>query len=473
MHPQDPIALDPPKTNGRGAPQDASAVMEQIRSGEISTVIMGGCDLAGIFRAKRIPASRFAGSAEPMIEFSEYMWAMDIDDFPQPPPGHIEGWPDWSTGFGDIEAVADLDTLRRVPWLEGTALVLCDYRCGDGSPYEMSPRDVLRRVLERYERIGLAPRLAPEMEFIVLRETEESMIEKDFRNLKPLFPRAMAYGGTQGTIDQHLIGRVVEGLAHLRVPVEAWNPEGALGQYELNLPHAAALEAADIGFLFKQGVKEICALEGLTATFMSKLTSADFGSSLHVHQSVWRDDEPAFYDPDGEHGMSTLLRNYVAGQLETLIPFAPIWMPMTASFKRQADYTAAGTTETWGGDNKTLSLRVLSHEPNSCRLEHRVSGADANIYLVLAAMLAGGIYGIENELEPPAPTSGDAYGNKDLRMMPKALEDSLEAFEQSPVANEYLGEEFVRRYAATRRWEVELARKEITDWELKRYLVRA
>jgi len=283
----------------------------------------------------------------------------------------------------------------------------------------------------------------------------------------------MAYGSLRASLDQKLIGGVVEALRTMRVPVEAWNPEGALGQYELNLPHAGALEAADVAFLFKQGVKEICALEGMTATFMPKLNATDFGSSLHVHQSLWRDGEPAFHDADCADGMSATLRQYVAGQLQTLIPFAPIWLPTPPAFKRGGNYTAAGTTETWGGDNKTLSLRALSVEPHACRLEHRVAGSDASIYLVLAAMLAGGLYGIENELEPPPPTVGDAYANADLKKLPPTLEASLEGFEQSPVANEYLGEEFVRRYAATRRWEVEKAREEITDWELKRYLVRA
>ena len=472
MTSQDPIAADRTRSNGSSSPDDAAAVMDQIRSGEIATVVVGGCDFSGLYRAKRVPAERFAAKSVPGVEFSEYMWAMDIDDYPQPTPDGFEGWPDWKTGFGDIEARADLETLRRVPWLERTAMVLCDYYYLDGREYEASPRQVLRRVLDRYAELGLQPRMAPELEFIVFRETEESAIEKGFRNLTPLFQRAMAYGGTRATIDDHLIGPIVDGLRRIRVPIEAWNPEGAQGQYELNIPHSPALEAADLGFLFKHGVKEMCALEGMTATFMAKLSAEDFGSSLHVHQSVWREDESAFFDADGEDHMSDLLRHFVAGQLRTLIPFAPIWMPTPPSYKRNGDYTAAGTTEAWGGDNKTLSLRVLAHDPGSCRIEHRVAGADANIYLTLAGMLAGGLYGIEQELELPPPYVGDAYADKSLPMMPATLDEALPAFEQSEVANEYLGEEFVRRYAATRRWEIEQARTQITDWELKRYLVR-
>ncbi|MFN8215307.1 MAG: glutamine synthetase family protein [Solirubrobacterales bacterium] len=472
MTSQDPVALDRSRSNGGSSPDDAAAVMEQIRSGEITTVIVGGCDFSGLYRAKRMPADRFAAKRVPGLEFSEYMWAMDVDDYPQPTPEGFEGWPDWKTGFGDVEARADLETLRRVPWLERTAMVLCDYYYLDGSQYATAPRQVLRRILKRYEDQGLEPRMAPELEFIVFKETEESAIAKGFRNLEPLFQHPMAYGGLRGTIDEHLIGDLVEGLRRIRVPVEAWNPEGAAGQYELNIPHATALEAADVGFLFKQGIKEMCGVRGLIATFMSKLTAADFGSSLHVHQSVWRDGESTFFDGSREDGMSDLLRHYVAGQLRTLIPFAPIWMPTPPAFKRGGAYTAAGTTESWGGDNKTLSLRVLAHEAGTCRLEHRVAGADANIYLTLAAMLAGGLWGIEKEVELPPAYEGDAYADPSLPTMPRTLEDAIPAFEQSEVANEYLGEDFVRRYAATRRWEVEELRKDVSDLELKRYLIR-
>lgn len=473
MQPQDSIALDRSQSNGSGAPQDAAAVLEQIRSGEVKTVIIGGADHSGLFRAKRVPASRFAASDHPGIEFSEYMWVMDIEDYPQPSPKDFEGWwPDWATGFGDIEAVADLSTLRRVPWLPDTALVLCDYRYGDGRVYDLSPRDVLRGVVERYEKLGLEPRLAPELEFIVYDETEESAMAKGFRDLRPLSPRACPYGGLQATTDESVIAPIVAGLTAFGIPVETWNPEGSPGQYELNIPHHAPIEAADLGFLFKQGVKELCALDGKTATFMAKLSSEEYGSSLHVHQSVWRDGESAFHDGGAEYGMSPMFRHFVAGQLRTLATFMPIWMPTPNSYKRGGDYTAAGTTESWGLDNKSLTLRVLATDGKSCRLEHRVPGADANVYLVLAAMLAGGLYGIENELELPPPTLGDAYADPSVKRLPTTLHDSIEGFASSDVANEYLGEEFVRRFAATRRWEVEQSLREISEWELKRYFVR-
>ncbi len=468
MQPADPVAPDRPNTAA-----DAAEVMNAIRSGEITTVIVGGCDLSGVFRAKRISAERFLGSDEPSVQFSEYTFVIDIADHVQPRPEGYEGWwPGFHTGMADIDAVCDLTTLRRVPWLERTALVLCDYRRLDGSVYEFAPRSLLRRVLARYEELGLAVRLAPEIEFTAFRETERSATEKGFRDLEPLFAKVSAFGEMQATLDQGLIGKVVDGLDGMRVPIEAWNPEGAPGQYELNLAHAPALEAADRGFLFKQGTKEICALEGVTASFMSKISEPIPGNSMHVHQSLWRDGEPAFHDPNAEDGMSNLMRHFVAGQLRTLIPFAVVWAPSPTAFKRPAPYMGMGTSENWGGDNRMTSIRVLADEKR-CRVEHRLPGADANIYLVIAAMLAGGLYGIENELELPPRTEGDAFLQTDLKPMPTKFDLALGLFEESEVANEYLGEEFVRRYAASRHWEEQQIEKVITDWELERFFIRS
>jgi glutamine synthetase len=326
--------------------------------------------------------------------------------------------------------------------------------------------------VERYEQLGLQPRLAAEYEFIVFRETEESAMAKGFRGLQPLSPRAMPYGALQGAKDASLIGPIADALRALRVPVDTWNPEGAAGQYELNLAHADALESADQAFLFKHAVKELCALNGCTATFMPKLAAGEWGSSLHVHQSVWSGETPVFYAADADEHLSPLMRHFIAGQLLTLVDFTPIWLPTPPSYKRLGPYTAAGTTATWGGDNKTLALRALAHRPAYARVEHRVAGADANVYLAFAALLAGGLYGIEHELALPPPTTGDAYASAGLSQLPRTLEAAIPAFEQSAVAAEYLGSSFVRRYGATRRWEVERSQAEVTDWELRRYFVR-
>lgn len=459
--------------SGAAGSMQAEQVMDEIRSGVIETVIVGGCDTNGLFRSKRMSSERFAREADPLMNMSEYMFGMDISGGIPPRPENYDGlWPSMDTGLADLEAVPDMSSLRRVPWLERTAMVLCDYRHpGGGADYEFSPRSMLRQVLRRCEELGFEPQIAPELEFVVFRETEQSIAAKGYRNLEPLDQGGGAFGSIRATRDSHIISKVVAGLKQARVPIDIWNSENSPGQYELNIEHGSALEVADQGFVLKVGVKEICALEGVTATFMSKLTSSWPGNSMHINQSLWRDGEPAFYDADADDGMSQLMRNYIAGQLRTIIPFTPIFSPSPAAFKRVAPHAGPSTSVSWGRDNKMCALRALSYRGSACRIEHRQAGADANIYLVLAAMLAGGLYGIENELEPPDPTTGDAYSNTELESIPRTFEDVLSALEDSAVANEYLGEEFVQRYAATRRWEAELARKEVTDWEFERYLL--
>ncbi|HVO54022.1 MAG TPA: glutamine synthetase family protein [Solirubrobacterales bacterium] len=463
-------------SNGRGQPAEGpEAVLGALKAGEIDTVIVGGSDLDGIFRAKRIPAERFLASEQPKVEFSEYIIVMDIEEVALPEPkGYPHRWPDWGTGFGDIVLRVDMETLRRVPWLERTALALGNYYYESGEQIEVAPRNVLCRVIDRIEAIGLKPRFATEFEFHVFRETEPTAMTKGIDGIEALASRPMAYGAIQSSLDDRVIGPIVKHLKGLRVPVEAWAPEGGRGQYELNLYHAAALEAADQGFLFKHSVKELCAMQDMTATFMPKIFGDGFGSSLHVHQSLWREDgSSAFFDANCEDRMSPTMRQFVAGQLQTLSELTVMMLPTPTAYKRLVPYSAVGTTESWGWDNKSLSLRALTHGASGCRVEHRVPGADASPYIVLAAMLAGGLHGIENELELSPPTIGDAYSDPGLKQLPGSLHEAVSLFEGSSVARTYLGEEFVDFYAAKRRWEADQMAKAVTDWEFRRYFSRA
>lgn len=454
---------------------NSAEVLSSIGAGRVGSIIVGGADTNGVFRAKRVPASHLDDKGSAKVEFSSYMWVMDLDDNPQPEPdGYRHWWPSWEDGFGDVVAVGDPGTLRLVPWLEGTAVMLADHRTPDGDEVAVAPRSVLRRIVARAEDLGLYLRMAPEYEFFIMRETEATAAAKHFRDLAPLSERPQAYGAMQGTIDSHIVGPLVSHLEGLRVPVAAWAPEGGPGQYELNLGPSDPLEAADQGFLFKHAVKEICALDGLLASFMPKLDPNGYGSSLHVHQSLWGPDgEPTGHCPGEVGEMSAQFRSYVAGMLATIRDFALIFLPSPNAYKRLVPESAAGTTATWGFDNKTLSLRVVCREAGSARVEHRVPGADANVYLTLAAMIAGGIHGVENELELPPATSGNAYATADLEPLPAGLEEAIEAFQGSSVARALLGDEFVDYYAATRRWEFDQMMGHVTDWEFQRYLGRA
>ncbi len=432
------------------------------------TVIVGAADTNGLLRAKRLPGSRFEDGA-PTVAFSDGMWAMDLHDALQPPPpGFCHWFPSWERGYGDTFGVPDLTTARTVPWLRDTMLTLCDHVFADGSPVRIAPRAVLRRVLERFATLGVEPRIATEFEFALLRETEESVVEKGYRGLRPLSAHAQGYGGTRATADGDVVDLLRDHLDAFGLPIEAWNPEGGPGQYELNVPATDPLRAADEGFLFKQAVKEVVQQAGLLATFIPKIGAEGYGNGLHLHQSL----AGASFDPDSADGITPIFRQFIAGQLATLREFAILLLPTVNDYKRVTPDSGAGTSVSWGLDNKTVSLRLLPHGAAKCRVEHRVAGASANVYLVVAALLAGGAHGIEQRLEPPPICRGNAYLDPTIPTLPRSLEEAADLFEASTVARDCFGADFVAYYAATRRWEASRFATAVTDWELERYLVR-
>ena len=258
-------------------PELAARVSSAVEEAGIKTVIIGGPDVYGVFRGKRLPARRFAGSPSGMLEFCDYMFAIDLEEAAVIPrePGYTGWWPGWEEGFGDFLAVPDLKTFRIVPWLADTAVVLCDWLFVDHTPVPVAPRYILGRVLERAESQGLVAQMAAELEFMVYRETPESLREKGFSDLTPLFTEPAAYGIQRSTLDEPMIGAVRDQLEEFGILLQSSNAEGAAGQYEVNLVHGALPNAADDAFLFKHAVKEIIAQQGMTASFMAK-TSLDY-----------------------------------------------------------------------------------------------------------------------------------------------------------------------------------------------------
>ncbi len=448
-------------------------VRKAIADAGVAIVVVGGCDLPGILRGKRRPASLFAQDPTTVVGFSDYLFAIDIEEQLIPREPSYEGWwPSWDTGLAEIAAVPDLSTFRLAPWLERTAIVLCDYRFPDGRPIEVSPRYVLRRVVDRARSLGLIPKMGPEYEFFLFRENGETLREKGFRNLEPLFSRGSGYGVYRATRDEHIMAPLRENMERFGIPVEGSNPEAGGGQYEIQLVYSELPQAADRAFLYKHAVKEIAAAHGLLATFMAKASPLEFGSSCHLHQSLWSPEgKNLFFDPKAADRFSELSRQYIAGQVATMQEFTLLFAPTINSYKRYRPESAAGTTATWGHENRTTGLRVIRGEdPSGYRVEHRVPGGDVNVYLAMAGALAGGLYGIERGLEAPPPLQGNAYADPSSPPLPGALHESIPAFESSEAAREYLGEEFVRFYAASARWELEQFRANLTDWEVKRYL---
>jgi glutamine synthetase len=425
----------------------------------IDTVVLAGADTHGVMRGKRVPTGQLERLLHHGVAFCDVLWVLHVDesDLVARPDGHAGYFPTERNGYPDILAVPDPSTLRIVPWHERTALLLCDWHGQDGTPIPIAPRTVLRRVLERAQGMGLAPQCALELEFYLLREASAG-------GLVPLDERSSTYGVVTGSRHEPIARRIREAMAGFGVPVEACNPETGPGQFEITLRYRDALEAADDAFLFRSAVKELAAQEGLVATFMAKPRTDWPGSSCHIHLSL---EGGAFHD-DG--GLSATARAFTAGALAAMPELTAIMAPTINSYRRFSAYSWAGTTATWGFDNRSTGLRAIVEGEGGTRIEHRQPGGDVNPYLGVAAFLASGLDGIERGLAPPPAADLDVYAMADPPVLPRSLAEATDALAGSAVARDWLGEDFVGHYVALKRAEVDAAALAVTDWEVARYL---
>ena len=433
----------------------------------IEVVKVGGADMDGVYRGKRVLASHFlAGCREGGFPQCDVIFGWDIAE------RIIDGLAIGSaqTGFGDIIMQPDLSTFRAVPWESGAAAVICDYAQEDGQPLEIAPRQLLRRVVERSMSAGYLPRMAVELEMRLFREDQESLRAKGYRPLQPLSPGLNCYSLHHASLDEDVMGRLRRHLIDFDLPVEGYNREHGEGMYEMNLHYTDALIAADHAMLYKSSVKEIAAQEGVVPTFMAKYDDQIDGCSGHLHQSLWSTDgeRNLFWDGDAPQNASEQMRAYVAGVLQTLPEFMLLYAPNVNSYKRFVAGSWAPTGITWGFENRTAALRVIATSATATRVENRVPGADVNGYLGLAATLAGGLYGLERGLECPQAVEGDAYA-VEAPKLPRSLREAVERFASSEVAREYFGEQFVEHYARMRQWEAEAFERAVTGWERQRY----
>ena len=446
---------------------DIKDAAELLRQHNVETVRIGGADLDGVYRGKRVSADHFLAAAEEGFPQCDVLFGWDIQD-------EVIGslpYSNWEIGFGDIVMRPDLSTLAAVPWEEGSASVVCDFCTEAGDPLAIAPRFVLQRVVRRALDAGFRPLMAAELEVRFFQEDQESLREKGFCDLRPLNPGLNCYSIHHASIDEPLIGRIRRCMNEYGIPVDSYNREHGAGMYEINLRHADAVRAADQTMLYKSGCKEIAAQMGALPTFMAKLADDVDGCGGHLHQSLQGADgeESVFWDEGGDHHISETLGRYLAGVLATVPEFMLMYAPNVNSYKRFVPWTWAPTNLTWGLDNRTTALRVIATSPGAIRVENRVPGADLNTYLAFAASLAGGLHGIENGLQPPPLTRGNAYEIADAAPIPRSLPEALERFKASALAREWFGEEFVEQYAAFRQWEVDKHRLAVTDWERRRY----
>jgi glutamine synthetase len=442
---------------------------QEVEQGTIDTVLTCFTDMQGRLMGKRVNGEFFVEDAEEHgIEACNSLLALDMDM--DPVPGYEMA--NWERGYGDFHVVPDPATLRRIPWLDRTALVLCDVAWEDGSPVNPSPRQVLKRQVERARERGYEPMFGSEVEFYLVKETYAEAHENHYRDLTPSIPYILDYHILATTMDEDVIGDLRRGMQGAGLPVEFSKGEAWPGQHELNFRFADAVTTADRHAIYKNGAKEIANQHGRAITFMAKPDHTWIGSSCHIHSSLWAPDgsRSLFPTSDG-HGPSDVFRRYVAGLTACMAELSVFVAPNVNSYKRYVEESWAPTTLAWGVDNRTCGFRVVGHG-NGLRVESRIPGADANPYLAFAAMIAAGLHGLDNELDPPPEFEGNAYEAKELPRVPSTLRAAIEALERSTMAREALGDDVVDHYLNYARTEQRLFDAVVTCYERERLFER-
>ena len=449
---------------------DLETLRTLIADGVVDTVVVAFPDMQGRPVGKRVTAPFFVRHVhEHGIEVCDYLLAVDVDMVPL--PGYR--FTNWESGYGDLTARPDYDTLRLVPWLEGTAMVLCDLTEASGAPVEVSPRQILRHQLERAAERGLVVKCATELEFYLFADSFDEASAKNWRGLVPHSATIEDYQLLQTSREEYVLRRIRNEMLAAGIPIEFSKGEAGRGQHEVNVTYGGALETADRHLVFKHGVKEIAAQEGRAATFMAKWSMAEAGSSCHLHTSLWDATTGESLMADGGHptGFSLTARRFVAGQIHAARQLAWCFAPYVNSYRRYVPRSWAPTALVWGEDNRTCGFRAVGQGPGR-RIESRVPGADANPYLALAAAIAAGLYGIDHGLELADPFGGNAYEAENLARIPSTLVEALREFELSAVAGEAFGPDVHHHLLNTAHQEWETANQVVTDWELARNFER-
>jgi glutamine synthetase len=451
-------------TDPNAAMLSLTALERLVGTGEVDTVIVAFADMQGRLVGKRIDARLFVDDvAAHGAECCGYLLAVDVD------MNTVGGYAisSWDTGYGDTVMRPDLSTLRRVPWLPGTALVIADVGWADGSPVTVSPRAILRGQLDRLAERDLAADVATELEFIVFDEPYRQAWANGYRGLTPASDYNIDYSISASSRMEPLLRDIRQGMIGAGLQFEAFKGECNKGQQEIGFRYADALVTCDNHVIYKNGAKEIADQHGKSLTFMAKYDERE-GNSCHVHLSL-RDPQggAVFADPSRPHGMSSAFCGFLAGLLATLADLTLFYAPNINSYKRFADGSFAPTALAWGLDNRTCALRVVGHGPNT-RVECRVPGGDVNPYLAVAAIIAGGLYGIERGLELPEPCAGNAYQTPAVERLPDTLAEAASVFERSTLARDMFGDDVVAHYLNNARVELAAFNAAVTDWERMR-----
>ncbi|MFK0178798.1 glutamine synthetase family protein [Streptomyces xanthochromogenes] len=437
-----------------------------VASGEIDTVVLAFPDMQGRLQGKRFAAGFFLDEVLAHgTEGCNYLLAVDTE------MNTVDGYAmsSWERGYGDFAMHADPATLRRVPWNEGTAMLIADLGWADGSPVVAAPRQILRRQLERLAELGYTAQVGTELEFIVFKDSYEQAWDAGYKGLTPANQYNIDYSvlGT-GRIEP-LLRRIRNEMQAAGLTVESAKGECNPGQHEIVFRYDEALVTCDQHAIYKTGAKEIAAQEGVSLTFMAKYDQRE-GNSCHIHLSLTDEDGHNVMAGEGPDHMSPVMRQFLAGQLAALRDFALLYAPNINSYKRFQPGSFAPTAVAWGHDNRTCALRVVGHGAGT-RFENRLPGGDVNPHLAVAGLVAAGLHGIENKLELPDACTSNAYVG-DYAHVPTTLREAAELWENSPIAKAAFGDEVVAHYSNMARVELDAFDAAVTDWELRRSFER-
>ncbi len=444
---------------------------KDVAEGRIDTVLAVLVDMQGRLMGKRFHAQFFVDGAWEETHSCNYLLATDLE------METVSGYKStsWEAGYGDYTMKPDLSTLCRIPWLEGTALVICDvldHHTHKDVPH--SPRAILKKQIKRLEDLGLKPFMATELEFFLFDQSYDDARLSGYRDLALVSGYNEDYHIFQTTKEEDVMRAIRNGLQGAGIPVENSKGEASAGQEEINVRYADALTMADRHSIIKNGCKEIAWARGKAITFLAKWNYNAAGSSSHIHQSLWSlDGKSMFHDPDGRYGMSAMMEHYVAGLLAHASEITYFLAPYINSYKRFVAGTFAPTKAIWSKDNRTAGYRLCGEGTKAIRIECRVGGSDLNPYLAMAALIAAGLDGIEKKMKLEPPFVGDAYSSATVQEIPKTLRAATETMTNSAFLRSAMGDDVIDHYTRAATWEQEEYDRRITDWEVARGFERA
>jgi glutamine synthetase len=446
---------------------DIKEILQYVKNHASGKVKIAITDIDGVLRGKYISVEKFLSVMDADTSFCDVVFGWDAADAAY----DNVSFTGWHTGYPDAPVRLDLSTFRKIPWENDIPFFLGELIQKNDAPV-VCPRSLLKKVLADAGSAGFSPYFSQEFEWYNFAETPQSIHEKQYRNLQPITPGMFGYSILRSSLKNHFMTDLFSLLNQFGIPIEGLHTETGPGTYEAAIGYSEILEAADRAVLFKTAVKEIAYKHGIMATFMAKINENLPGCGAHVHQSLWDGGRKnnLFYDEKDPLKMSETMKQYVAGQLLLLPQLLPLFAPTINSYKRLVEGAWAPTTLTWGIDNRTVALRVLSGNKISCRLETRVIGSDANPFLAMAGALAAGLYGIRNKLPLKQPaTRGNGYLDHSNGSLPATLDEATKMMKQSVIAREILGDGFVDHFTRTREWEWRQHLRTVTEWEFKRY----